>query len=93
MTGFIVIFCKKCRAGFRTDRQLRKHMLRHIDKEGSTLSKAILDALKTGPKSTVEIADFTHSLPNLIGLRIRHELEPYGIVKYDYNSEKWELNV
>lgn len=57
------------------------------------MSKAILDALKSGSKSTAEIADFAGSRPDLVGLKIRREFEPLGLVKYDYNKEKWELNL
>lgn len=93
MTAFTVIFCKKCGAGFRTERQLRKHMIRHIHKKGDALSKAILNALRTGPKSITEIAEFVNSRPDLVGLKIRHEFETFDLVRYDFNIEKWELNL
>lgn len=57
-----------------------------------SLGEKILKSLTRGPMSVGEIAESIGVKKKLVGLKIKHDLEPLGIVKYDDTQRKWLLN-
>ena len=70
----------------------RPQLLKYWEKE-DLLGIKILESLKSGPKSVREIAASIGVKPEIIGLKIKRELESLGIIKYNDNRKKWELNL